>query len=64
MSELIKNYLSKLTVESSASVFGVNPSSEDSPSFVSIMREALNGMDVNVTNDGFDTMLQTMSMPH
>ena len=62
MSELIKNYLAKLTVESSASVFGVNPSSEESPSFVSIMREALEGMDVNVANDNFQTVVDRISM--
>ena len=62
MSELIKNYLSKLTVESSASMFGVTPDSEESPSLITVMREALNGMDVNVANDNFQTVVDRISM--
>lgn len=62
MSELIKNYLSKLTVESNASMFGVNSDSEESPSLITVMREALNGMDVNVANDNFQTVVDRISM--
>lgn len=60
MSELIRNYLNTLTTESNASIFGLNTASEDSPSLVTVLRDALKDMDVNVTNTYFDDLLQKM----
>ena len=60
MSEIIRNYLNTLTTESNASIFGLNTASEDSPSLVTVLRDALKDMDVNVTNNYFDDLLQKM----